>query len=769
MTYSPSLLFTQCLQNDFVQPVGRYDVVPNRLHVGFAEALRLMGETPAEGPVARLMRWAAGTSDDVLRVIHIRDWHDGADPTQHAHLERFGPHCIAGSPGAAFAFVDEMSARKDVTLVDTITLNDFSGTVLQKTLAPFAELPVRAGVVGVWTEAKISFLCYELITRYPKMEVAVCSAMCASSSRQQHFEALDQLDRILGVRVIDSLGEFIDWLGGAASAAPLLGLHERHPRIVGTGVRLSPTDTELVRYLFRDCKDVKLRVLDGGFSGNVVAAAQGTDLHGHEQVPHVVKIGPRAPMGKERASFERVQHVLGNNAPAITDFADFEDRGAIKYRYASMGGAVATTLQKEVQRGLPLDEVRGVLDVVFKEQLGRFYRAAREERADLLEHYGFTARWAVEVRANVERILGSPAAGARLEIASGVSVPNICRFYEETLAHLPQRPRDAFFQSWVHGDLNGQNVILDAHKNVWLIDFFHTRRAHVLLDLLKMENDLLYVWTPVADEKALRAAMSLTDLLLAVEDLAAPLPAAPDLPPALARTWSILSLLRSYFGSLVQSDRNPLQATVGSLRYAVHTFGFDECTPWQKRWALYAASKLAALVEQDVQRSGQLRVDWLEGGPGPGKVGITLLPGRRDLGRDLERDLTALRGERVARIVCLVPVDELASYGVGDLMERYAARGLRVHHSPMMDQGISSLEQTRAAVRFIDDGVIAGENVVVHCAGGLGRSGMTAACWLVAHGLSATAAIDEVRRVRSPRAVETSVQADFVASYQSSR
>jgi nicotinamidase-related amidase len=603
LTHPPSLLLTQCLQNDFVQPVGRYDVVPNRLHVGFAEALRLMGETPAEGPVARLMRWAAGTSDDLLRVIHIRDWHDAADPTQRAHLEQFGSHCIAGSPGAAFAFADEMGASKDVALVDTITLNDFSGTILKKTLAPFAEAPVRAGVVGVWTEAKVFFLCYELITRYPRMEVAVCSALCASSSRQQHFEALSQLDRILGVRVIDSLGEFIDWLGGTASDAPLLGLHERHPQIVGTGLRLSPTDTQLVRYLFRDCRDVELRVLDGGFSGNVVAAAQGTDLQGHQQVPHVVKIGPQAPMGRERASFERVQHVLGNNAPAITDFADFEDRGAIKYRYASMGGAAATTLQKEVQRGLPLDEAQVVLDAVFEEQLGRFYRAAREESGDLLEHYGFSAEWAGEVRRKVELILGSRAAGARLEIVSGVSAPNLCRFYEETLANLPRRPRDTFFQSWVHGDLNGQNVILDAHRNVWLIDFFHTRRAHVLLDLLKMENDLLYVWTPVADEEALRAAMSVTDLLLAVEDLAAPLPAAPDLPPALARTWSILSMLRGYHGPLLQGDRNPLQATVGLLRYAVHTLGFDECTLWQKRWALYASCKLAALVEQNVQRS----------------------------------------------------------------------------------------------------------------------------------------------------------------------
>lgn len=89
---APALLFTQCLQNDFVKPVGRYDVAPNRLHVGYAEALRLMGEIPAEGPVARLMRWAAGARADGLRVIHLRDWHVAADPAQHAHLERFGAH-----------------------------------------------------------------------------------------------------------------------------------------------------------------------------------------------------------------------------------------------------------------------------------------------------------------------------------------------------------------------------------------------------------------------------------------------------------------------------------------------------------------------------------------------------------------------------------------------------------------------------------------------------------------------------------------------------
>ena len=116
-----------------------------------------------------------------------------------------------------------------------------------------------------------------------------------------------------------------------------------------------------------------------------------------------------------------------------------------------------------------------------------------------------------------------------------------------------------------------------------------------------------------------------------------------------------------------------------------------------------------------------------------------------------------------------MPSDELESYGVGDLLRQYTARGLRVHQCPIMDQGVSSLQEMRDTVRFIQDGVAAGEHVVVHCVGGLGRSGMTAACWLVAEGMPAAAAIAEVRRVRSPRTVETVAQADFLAAFQGSR
>jgi protein-tyrosine phosphatase len=58
-----------------------------------------------------------------------------------------------------------------------------------------------------------------------------------------------------------------------------------------------------------------------------------------------------------------------------------------------------------------------------------------------------------------------------------------------------------------------------------------------------------------------------------------------------------------------------------------------------------------------------------------------------------------------------------------------------------------------------------GGAVVVTCMAGLGRSGTVAACSLVAAGISPDAAIAAVRTARGPRALETTAQEDFVATF----
>ena len=60
-----------------------------------------------------------------------------------------------------------------------------------------------------------------------------------------------------------------------------------------------------------------------------------------------------------------------------------------------------------------------------------------------------------------------------------------------------------------------------------------------------------------------------------------------------------------------------------------------------------------------------------------------------------------------------------------------------------------------------------GERVVIHCNGGLGRAGTMAACVRIALGLDggAAEAIAMVRKLRSPRAIETREQEDFVERF----
>ena len=65
----PSILITQCLQNDFVQPIEKYDKLPNLLHIGYNEARRLMGINPIYGPFSVFMDWANRQADDNLEIF----------------------------------------------------------------------------------------------------------------------------------------------------------------------------------------------------------------------------------------------------------------------------------------------------------------------------------------------------------------------------------------------------------------------------------------------------------------------------------------------------------------------------------------------------------------------------------------------------------------------------------------------------------------------------------------------------------------------------
>ncbi len=119
----------------------------------------------------------------------------------------------------------------------------------------------------------------------------------------------------------------------------------------------------------------------------------------------------------------------------------------------------------------------------------------------------------------------------------------------------------------------------------------------------------------------------------------------------------------------------------------------------------------------------------------------------------------------VGRIICLATDEELQHYGVRELMARYGQAGFGASHVPILDQKVSSMEQMHQLVAQLLQLTSDGESVLLHCVGGLGRSGLVAGCYLRAAGLDPEAAIAEVRRARSLRAVESQAQEAFVHDF----
>src|SRR5215475_3709110 len=358
-----TVLITQCLQRDFVDPIGPHDPLPNLLHVGYSEAARLLGPEPPAGPMAQLIDWARSLPTDAIDLIHIRDWHDPSDPAQREHLQQFGAHCLQGSSGAQLILgMDERAkAAANERIVDSLTLNDLEGTDLAGQLGRIrhahGDEQLRVGVVGVWTEAKVSFLLYDLKTRLGIDDLATCSALTASASRAQHFNALAQLEKILGVRCFDSAADFADWLRPGAELALPYHPPGFEPRIEGVAPRLCRADHAIVAHLFRDSIQVDLEPLSGGYSGALVCRATSEDALGHRQAPAVVKLGPNRAIAQERVAFEQVEDVLGNNAPRLRGFVDLGDRAGLKYSYAAMGQGSVRTLQSMFARAIPTTQL----------------------------------------------------------------------------------------------------------------------------------------------------------------------------------------------------------------------------------------------------------------------------------------------------------------------------------------------------------------------------------------------------------------------------
>ena len=157
-----------------------------------------------------------------------------------------------------------------------------------------------------------------------------------------------------------------------------------------------------------------------------------------------------------------------------------------------------------------------------------------------------------------------------------------------------------------------------------------------------------------------------------------------------------------------------------------------------------------------------------------GRIGMTFCPGKKQQGamtgswdRDLVVDLEAIRAWGATVIVNLIEDHEMTDLNVQDTAQHVPA-DIAYLRLPIPDFGVPDSgwhAQWQIEAPALLARLRAGESVVLHCKGGLGRTGMIAARMLVELGCTAQEAITSVRKARSGT-IETREQEAYVEAIQ---
>lgn len=172
-----------------------------------------------------------------------------------------------------------------------------------------------------------------------------------------------------------------------------------------------------------------------------------------------------------------------------------------------------------------------------------------------------------------------------------------------------------------------------------------------------------------------------------------------------------------------------------------------------------------------------IRIDWVSV-PYGGRIGMTFCPGKvQPAGwsgvwrRDLRTDLAAMQRWGCTTLISLMEGYEFNELFVNNLGDMARQCGMIWYHLPILDQHPPDgrfMAGWPTIWPHLRQQLQEGKDLVLHCKGGLGRTGTVAACLLVNFGDTPTAAIGKVRLAR-PGTVENGAQELFVYSWKRQR
>lgn len=207
--------------------------------------------------------------------------------------------------------------------------------------------------------------------------------------------------------------------------------------------------------------------------------------------PVIVKLARSPKIEVEVDRYERFisRKVGGNFAAKLERHANLWDIGGALYTY--IGDFDVKTFSSYFEKH-PIEDIRECLDTFFTVSWGRHYeRRQPQDNISLFDLYGevwgdwYTKRVKDFAMRDVWQENG---------MAKWLELPNPIEWFKCHIAE--NREQDASIvettqKAITHGDLHGDNLLIDSRKNAWVIDFERSGEGHALQDFIELESDII--------------------------------------------------------------------------------------------------------------------------------------------------------------------------------------------------------------------------------------------------------------------------------------
>lgn len=144
--------------------------------------------------------------------------------------------------------------------------------------------------------------------------------------------------------------------------------------------------------------------------------------------------------------------------------------------------------------------------------------------------------------------------------------------------------------------------------------------------------------------------------------------------------------------------------------------------------------------------------------PSGGRLGLSICPGKKQpvsmtggWNRDLDTDIQAVKDWGAALVITLMEEHELHEVQVAELGEKVTDSGMDWVWMPLVDDGTPDSDQIATFRRFepyFSEVLSSGQDILIHCRGGIGRTSVIASLLMVHAGFTANWAVNTVRQTR---------------------